>query len=73
MVDAEVYRAKGDGKNRIYMVDPWLPGTTRPRGWHVEQRRGLRASSSLRGSRVQLPGPEGQPSSSAHWRRAGPD
>jgi PleD family two-component response regulator len=26
IVDAEVYRAKGDGKNRIYMVDPWLPG-----------------------------------------------
>lgn len=32
MVDAEVYRAKGDGKNRIYMVDPLAPRDDSPSG-----------------------------------------
>ncbi|MFM4737554.1 GGDEF domain-containing protein, partial [Aeromonas caviae] len=32
MVDAEVYRAKGDGKNRIYMVDPLAPRADSPSG-----------------------------------------
>ncbi len=61
IVDAEVYRAKRDGKNRIYLGGSLPRHRTRYRRQTMgySQRRGLRASSSFSSSREPLPCPQG--------------